>query len=212
MKPQIIPAILVQSADEALEKIQLIEKTVRWIQIDIMDQTLVKNKSWSDAKEAKRWKIKPWIELHLMVDDPEKYIRAWRSVKNFQRAIWHVEASIDHAQLIDQCRKWKLEVGLAISPETSIASLVPFLRKLNTVLIMGVHPGWSGQKLIPATRKKIAMLKRLAPRLPIEFDGGVTDRNTLTLARAGVTGICMASVLFKQKDPNQFIKKLKKSL
>ena len=208
MKPSIIPAILVQSSDEALKKIQLFESAVRWVQIDVMNHTLVANKSWHDTTATKRWKIKPSIELHLMVSNPEKYIQAWRQIKNFKRAIWHVEVPIDHAALIAKCRRWKIQTGLAISPGTSPASLVPYLRKLNTVLIMGVHPGWSGQRLISATKQKIKVVRRLAPNIHIEFDGGVTERNALTLISAGVDHLCMGSALFKQKNPAAFIKKI----
>ncbi len=212
MPPQIIPAILAHEPEEARQKIHLVQDAVRWVQLDVMDGKFVKNTTWADPTLIKTWKVKPWIELHLMVNDPATYIRSWRAIKNFKRAIWHIEAPVDHARLIAQCHRQKLETGLAISPETPVAALVPFLRKLDTVLILGVHPGWSGQKLIPATLKKIDALKQLAPKLPLGFDGGVENRNAYSLAKRGVTYLYVGSAIFKQRDPASFIKKLQAKL
>ncbi|MDP3794124.1 MAG: hypothetical protein Q8R07_05260, partial [Candidatus Uhrbacteria bacterium] len=201
MPPKIIPAILTESADELLARIRLVEPAAREIQIDILDGTLVASTGWNDPEPLRRIKIRPSIELHLMVNDPASYIQSWRAIKNFKRAVWHVEAPVDHARLIAGCHKQKLQAGLAISPETPVAALVPFLRKLDTVLILGVHPGWSGQKLIPATLKKIDALKHLAPKLPIGFDGGVENRNARSLTKRGVTYLYMGSGIFKQPHP-----------
>lgn len=212
MKRELIPAVLAHSAEEAETKMRQIERDADWIQIDVMDGRFVPNTTWSDAVAAKKWKTRSNIELHLMVNDPAKYIRQWKSHPRFKRAIWHVEIPIDHGKLIAACRRMKLEVGLAISPETPLAALIPFLRKIQSVLILGVHPGWSGQKLIPSAMKKSADLRRLMANLPIGFDGHVTSRNLTTLAKNGVTRFYVASAIFKKRDPAKALRVLKKML
>lgn len=212
MKREIIPAILAHSAEEASTKVQQVAQEANWLQLDVMDGQFVPNTTWSDVREAKKWKGSTKIELHLMVIDPATVIHQWKSYPRFKRVIWHIEAPIDHAKLIASCRRMKLEVGLAISPETPIAALVPFLRKIQSVLILGVIPGWSGQKLIPSTIKKAADLRRLMNNLPIGFDGNVTERNIPRLAKNGVTRFYVASAIFKKKNPTETLLELKKTL
>jgi ribulose-phosphate 3-epimerase len=105
-----------------------------------------------------------------------------------------------------------VQPGLAINPETPVAALVPFLRLIDAVLIMGVQPGWSGQKLQPLTLKKADAIRLLSKRLTIGFDGGVTARHLPGLVKRGITRLCMASALFKQRDPDSTLRQLQKRL
>lgn len=212
MKREIIPAILAENADEAAERIEQIGSASRWIQFDVADGTLAPNTSWHDARVFHSWKTKSRIELHLMVQNPEAVIKSWRTVPTFKRAIWHIEAPVNHDKLIASCHRAGLECGLALFPETPVAALVPYLRKIDRVLILGVHPGFSGQKLIRATLKKIGELRRLAPRLPVEFDGGITGANAKGLAKRGVSRFAMASAIFQSKNPANFVKSLQTKL
>ncbi len=140
MNVHIIPTILVQSEQEAKERLRALGKAASWIQWDILDHSLTSTACWYDADIVKAWEIHPSIELHLMVNDPEPIIQAWRRMKKVKRVIWHVEAPIDHQHLIRQCRRWKLEVMIAISPHTPLAALIPWLRSIDGVLVLGVLP------------------------------------------------------------------------
>jgi len=205
MKPMIIPAILGQDRDEAVKKIQLIEQTAPWIQIDAADGRFVPNKSWYDAYEFEHADLKPNVELHLMVHDPKSVIDAWRGIPNFKRVIWHVECPIDHAALIMACREHGLEVGLALSAGTPIERVLPFAQKLDTILVMGIEPGFSGQTLIPETIKKAADLNRAVPQIPLGFDGGVQPAHFSALADAGIVYYYMASSIFRDEDPSSYL-------
>ena len=210
MKPLIIPTMLVKTSSAAKERLQLLGKTARWIQWDIMDGSLTPHTSWRDVETVLDWKIFPYLELHLMVKNPETLIRSWRRVSQVSRVIWHIEAPIDHARLIKQCQRWNLEVGLAISPHTPIAALIPFLRQIDTVLVLGVVPGENGASLIPATIQTVRDLKKLLPKLPIGFDGGIKPTNLLRLKRAGVTRFNIGSAIFQSTDPVKTLKQLQK--
>lgn len=212
MKPLIIPTILVQTEEEAHERFQHLRRSAKWVQWDILNNTLVPTQSWADASVVRTWSITPSLELHLMTDHPEEDIRKWRTLKQVRRVIWHIEAAIDHAKLIRQCKRWKLETMLALSPTTPLATLIPYLRSVDGVLILGVTPGKNGQPLIPDTIKTVKDLKRIAPHLSIGFDGGITARNLTRIARAGATRLNMGSGIFQSRDPRRTYLHLQKRL
>ncbi len=211
MKRELIPAILSKTAADAKQKFDACHGLVSWVQLDIMDGKFVKNKTWHSAAEIKKWNIDPAIELHLMVKRPLAIMKRFRSVKKFTRAIWHVETDIDHEELLDWCEEHKIKGGLALSPKTPLDAITPYLyhRAFSRALILGVTPGWSGQKLQAHTYKKARALRGLLPNIPISFDGGVKRRNIPTLAKYGVTGFCAASSIFSSDEPRAKIKEFK---
>ncbi len=212
MKPHIIPTILVRTAHEAEERLKLLGHTARWIQWDIMDGSLTGTQSWADPTIIKHWRTLPNIELHLMVTNPAPFIQSWKKITTVKRVIWHIEAPIDHAKLLTSCRRQKLETVLAISPGTPLATLIPFLRSVDGVLVLGVIPGKNGSVFIPDTLKTIRQLKRLTTRLPIGCDGGINSKNLLQLKRAGVTRFNMGSGIFQSTDPLRTLKQFQKRL
>ncbi|OIN90283.1 hypothetical protein AUJ42_03310 [Candidatus Collierbacteria bacterium CG1_02_44_10] len=203
MKLELIPAILSHDADDAQQKAELCTGYVSTVQLDVMDGTFVKNTTWHQAAQAKRWPKRLHIELHLMVQDPLMVMKSWKNTSQFTRAIWHAEASVDSVKLLDWCKRNKIQGGIALNPETPVEAITPYVYHpaFSRALILGVHPGRSGQKLIPSTKKKARQLHALRPKLPIAFDGGVSLRNIESLARNGVTTFCAASAIFKTKDP-----------
>lgn len=207
MSPIIIPTILAATGNEARDKFALM-RTAQWVQVDCVDGKFAQSKTWYDARAAGLMGISANLELDLMVRDPRPVIQVWRKLKNLQRVIWHVEIKTDHAKLIRECKKWKLEVGLALNPETPPTAVFPFLKDLDCVLLLGVHPGKSGQKLIPSVKKKIKVIQTFTPKLPIEWDGGLTAGNLKSFAKMGVTRFCMGSAIFDAKDPGKQLKKL----
>jgi ribulose-phosphate 3-epimerase len=210
MKSIIIPAILATTGNEARDKFTAVQKA-KWIQLDCVDGKFAQNKTWYDARAAALMGINANLELHLMVRDPRTVIQAWRKLKNVKRVIWHVEAKLDHKKLIRECKKWKLEVGLALNPETPPTAVLPFLADLNCILLLGVHPGKSGQKLIPSVKKKINVIQTFAPRLPIEWDGGLTAGNLKSIAKLGVTRLCLGSAIFDSPNPQKRLSQLQKA-
>lgn len=209
MNLELIPAILSHTARDAKQKAELCARYVSFVQLDVMDGTFVKNNSWHDASKASSWPKRLRIELHLMVANPLPVMKAWKRVPQFSRAIWHVEANADHLRLLDWCKQNKIQGGLAINPETPAEALTPYLYHpaFSRALILGVHPGRSGQTLLPATKKKARKIRSLKTKLPIAFDGGVTIRNAESLAMNGVTAFCAASSIFGKKDPEAALRR-----
>lgn len=205
--PELIPALLVQDAAEFRTRLGLVEGIARCVQLDCMDGHFVSNRTWHEAGPIDTTLE---IELHLMVTDPLAVIRAWKRVPQVIRAFWHLELPIDHAQAIDECRAQGWECGLAVSPETPAERLAPYADATDAALVMGVTPGWSGQKLIPSTLEKVRRIKERWPGLVIGFDGGVTRGTIPDLLAAGVDRVCAASAIFRDAHPRAAAQSLKR--
>ncbi len=192
--PEIIPVILAQTEHEAFAHFASAGEA-EWIQLDCLDGHFVPNTSFFDAST---WpKEGPSIELHLLCQDPLFVMHAWQAHPLFARAVWHIEAPMHHEALIAWCRDHGIEAGLALSPETPLTRVMPFLSKIDTLLLLGVHPGWSGQPFLPTTLHKLEQAHALAPTLPIGIDGGITEALIPSLCERGVSIIYAASAVFR---------------
>lgn len=203
---EILPTILPHSLEEALQKLRVAQDCSPWIQWDVMDGHFVPNTTWYDAEKIQTWTIKSRIELHLMVRDPGRVIDAWRNVAKFKRAVWHIEAPIDHQALILHCKDMGKDVGLAISPKTSLLQLTPYLEFIESVLVMGVEPGFGGQDLLPETADRVRIVKGLNKDLVVSVDGGVNPKTILGLAKMGAKRFCMGNSVFTHAFPADFVK------
>ncbi len=196
MAPELIPALLCQDQDTFLSRLELIDDLVDWIQLDILDSTLYPNQCWADPVVIETLPIQSHLELHLMVANPQAMIETWKNVINVQRVIWHIEASVDHKTLIRDVKKSGYQVGLAIAPSTPLERLLPFLKEIDRVLVLGVSPGKSGQTLIPSALKTVQDISSLEHHPVIAFDGGVSDATLPRILTAGAEAICAASLIF----------------
>ncbi|MFA6099754.1 MAG: hypothetical protein WC750_02615 [Patescibacteria group bacterium] len=233
MKNEIIPAILVETKSEFFKRLTLAAQLSKTVQIDIMDGLFVNNKTPRDLNNG-RWfaefllnppKDVPDIELHLMVEDPWSIIREWHEYLEFKRVIWHVEVPIEHGELIERAHEFRVQVGLAINPNTPLTEVISFInpktvvsRKstvvsssfVDEVLVMGVIPGKSGQKFMSKTLKTIRSLRRKFPKLHIGEDGGVSIKNAHGIIKAGANRLNAAGAIFLAKDPTAAYRELSK--
>ena len=199
---QIIPTILCTDERECLRRLSLIEPAVNWIHIDVMDGTLTKETCWHEPAALLEHRYNLFYELHLMVKDPMPIIDAWRRVSGFKRAIIHAEIPKKIGHMITEIRKRHLEAGIAISPQTPLAKIKPFLKKLDGgVLVIGGKIGKSGQKWNPKTLKTVQELRKLCPKMPIGFDIGVNTKTIPLIVRAGANRICSGKAIFKSPSP-----------
>lgn len=197
MAPELIPSILFPDEKTVRERIGSIQELVEWVQLDVLDDTLYANTSWADAKTVDSWNLPCNVELHLMVSDPQSVIEAWQQVTCFRRALWHVEAPINHKALIKTVKQLGRQAGLCLSPNTPLSHLEPYLSLIDRVLVLGVQPGWSGQALIPHTLETVRALVSREPHPTIAFDGGIADDTISLLLEAGAEAICPNSWVFK---------------
>ena len=209
---EIIPTILVKKFEKIKERIKTVEPYVNWIHLDIMDGIFASNSTWNSPKDLKKIGTKMKLEAHLMVQKPENVINDW--LKVLDRIIIHYESKIDNKDLVIQklikkVHKKNKQIGLAISPDTPVNTVMPFLKKLDLVLIMTVNPGRGGQKFQEKTLEKIKTLRKNWPNGNIAVDGGINPKSAKIAIQAGANIIYSGSYIFNSSDPGLAIKNLK---
>jgi len=206
---EIIPAIIPKNLQEIEEKIKLVEPYVNWVQLDVMDGEFVDNKTWNNPNDLKKIKTSLKLEAHLMINNPEEMIDDWIN-SGLKRIIIHYEATNKHKEIIEKVKETRLEIGLAINPETSIEVIDEFIKDINLVLIMSVHPGFGGQDFLNESVDKIRQLRERYKNVNIEVDGGVNLETASNIIQAGANILISGSAIFKSNNIEQTIKQLRK--
>jgi ribulose-phosphate 3-epimerase len=207
----IVPAFLVQSEQEFIEKLKLVEQDCSLIQVDVLDGSLFPNTSWFDPIAIGQMSTSVEIELHLMVENPIPIIEAWQKhVPTFKRAIVSAEMHRPDGSVTAYVKDiLHLDVGVAIDPETPLKEIEEVLHEIDQLTVMGVHPGKSGQAFEGEyILDKIKQAKHHRPELVIEMDGGVTEELIPKLIEAGIDRIVCGSLIFKNEQPTKELQRL----
>jgi ribulose-phosphate 3-epimerase len=165
---------------------------IDYLHIDIMDGRFVNNfcLDFSLMTTIQRLSDIP-MDCHLMIEDPERYIdRA--AAAGAQYITIHIEATHHAQKALQQIRERGARAGIALNPATPLGSLDYLLDDIDMVTVMTVNPGAVGQKLVPATLKKIADVHRLLEtsgheNVEIQVDGNVSFQHIPAMVAAGAT-------------------------
>ncbi|RJQ33483.1 hypothetical protein C4566_03595 [Candidatus Parcubacteria bacterium] len=212
LKTKIVPAILVKNKAEFQKQFAKIKKDFTYIQVDIMDGVFVKEKNDIRPDTIKSIIRGYKLEIHLMVDAPSKYAVRWAGLSNVKKIIWHYEANVDHERIMALnkfLKNKKIQTGLAIKPNTSLAKIKNLIPEFHTIQIMAIKPGGQGRKFQPSVLPKIKALRSKYKDLNIAVDGGVNDRNFLAIKKAGANIIAVGSYLQNANNLKSALAKLK---
>jgi len=212
MQIKIAPSILSANRKKMQEEVKQVEKYSELLHVDIMDGKFVPPITFQ-AEEIKKIKSKIPKDVHLMVEHPltEGWIDRFKDAGASIITI-HWESKDNTNEAIQAIRKKKMKVGISINPPTPLYKIVPYLDKVDMVLIMSVNPGYSGQNFILPVLTKIKHLRKLKPKLDIEVDGGITKQNIRKAYKAGANIFVAGSSVFGKADRKKAITDLKKSL
>ncbi len=204
---EVIPAVLVKTRDALLESIKKVSPYVKTIHIDVMDNKFVPNLTVG-LNELKNMPENVQYEFHWMVKNPEQWIKG---IMGGHIHLVHVETIDGNWDAVKKAVKEAGgTLGLAINPETPLEKILPYAKGAERILVMSVHPGFSGQKYIKEVEEKISFLRREFPQLNIEVDGGINAETVASAIKAGVDKIAAASAIFNAGDVGAAIEKLKK--
>ncbi|MDY5845784.1 MAG: ribulose-phosphate 3-epimerase [Bariatricus sp.] len=196
------PSIL--SADFAVLGAE-IQKTknegAKYLHFDVMDGVFVPSISFGMPVLKSIRKVTDQVmDVHLMITEPIRYVEEF--VKSGADMItFHYEACKDVRGTLEKIKELGVKAGISICPETPETVLEEFIGEVDMFLVMTVHPGFGGQKLIPETLNKVHrlrnMLKEKGADTDIQVDGGVHLGNIREILDAGANVIVAGSAVFK---------------
>lgn len=182
-----------------------------FVHVDVMDGHFVPNLSMGPAVCAavRRAAPKAWIDVHLMVTDPADFVAPFAEA-GANHITFHVEAVPSPKRLIGRIRSLGCSAGIALNPDTPADAIRGVVRDVDLVLVMSVHPGFSGQSFIAGVLPKARdIAEALRPTQRLEIDGGASPANAADCVVAGVDTIVAASAIFGARDRTAAIRGLK---
>ena len=212
MQYKLSPSILSADFYKLGEDIRQTEENgAEYLHFDVMDGVFVPSISFGMPVLAS---IKPLVkqvmDTHLMITEPIRYVEAFAKAGADILTI-HYEACEDVRATLEKIRECGMKTGLSISPDTPVEVLREFLGEVDMFLIMTVHPGFGGQKLIPETLDKVrelrGMLNERGLETDIQVDGGIYASNIKDALDAGANVIVAGTAVFKG-NPGENTKEL----
>jgi len=215
MSHLIAPSLLSADFSNLKKDIEMVnESEADWFHLDIMDGHFVQNISFGIpvVKSIKRY-AKKILDVHLMIKNPQDYIEKFIEVGADIITI-HVEACGENtAQILREIKERNIKAGLAINPNTDYKVIEDYINLIDVVCLMGVFPGFGGQKIIDSTFERCKKIREIIlknrRKCHLEVDGGVTAENAKKLLESGADVLVAGSYVFFSKKPKKTISELK---
>ncbi|TBL79991.1 ribulose-phosphate 3-epimerase [Paenibacillus thalictri] len=200
--PYIGPSLMCADLGRLSESVQVLDQGgVDYFHFDIMDGRFVPNFSMgSDMLKSLRCCSSKPFDVHLMVEEPERYIDVFASAGADMISI-HAESRVHLQRALQAIRERNLKAGIALNPSTPLCHLDYVMDTLDYVCVMTVNPGFAGQKFIPSTLQKIADLKAKIDAsgldISIQVDGNISfETIPLVVGKGASMLVCGTSSLF----------------
>ena len=202
-KIKISPSILSADFSELGKEIKRLEKAgADMVHVDVMDGHFVPNLTIGPPViKALRKHCSLKFDVHLMISPVHKYIEAYADAGADIITI-HPEATVDLNESISKIKELKKKVGISLNPETKTDVIKKYLKDIDLVLIMSVHPGFGGQKFMPEVLEKTRAVRKLIEKndlnVDVEIDGGINFENCSKAKNAGANILVSGSTIFKE--------------
>jgi len=201
---KLAPSILAADFARLGEQVREVEAAgADYIHVDVMDGHFVPNISIGPViVKALRGATRLPLNVHLMIEEPERYIDAFAAA-GADALVVHPEADSHLHRAIEQIRKHGIRAGVAINPGTPLSAIEEVLPEVDVALIMSVDPGFGGQEFIEDVLPKVRRLRRLLDEqgltAELAIDGGITPETAPRCVEAGVRVLVAGTAIFNQE-------------
>jgi len=182
-----------------------------WIHVDVMDNQFVPNLTIGPpVVRSLRAVTNKFIDVHMMVINPEKLVEPFARA-GADNITFHIEATDNPDEVIDLIRSSGKMVGLSLKPSTPFSDIIPYIEKVDLILVMSVEPGFGGQGFIKESTERIIEIKKYLSdncleRIHIQVDGGIKLYNAQEVISAGGDILVAGSEVFGAENPVDVIR------
>ncbi|PVV05416.1 hypothetical protein BB560_000068 [Smittium megazygosporum] len=189
---------------------RMVDYGADYLHMDVMDGHFVPNLTiGAPVIKSLRPHTKGFLDCHLMVSSPEKWIDDFAKAGADQVG-FHIEATNDAGSIIDKIHKLNMRACITLKPKTPVDDILPFLSKVDQVLVMTVEPGFGGQKFMPEMLEKVRTIRKQFPELDIQVDGGIGPTEARLASSAGANVFVAGSAIFNTPDPKKAIEEIRR--
>ena len=195
--PSVLSADFARLGDQVMKAV---EGGADSIHLDVMDGHFVPNLTFGPPIiQAIRTQTDAAFDVHMMVENPERYIPALAEAKADLITV-HVEAVRHLHRVVHQIKDSGILAGVALNPATPVSAVEEILPDLDLVLVMSVNPGFGGQSFIESSVEKIEQVRRLLDErgsaAALQVDGGIGPDSAERVVRAGARMLVAGSAVF----------------
>ena len=178
-----------------------------YLHVDVMDGAIVPNLTIGvPVVKSIRKCTDLFLDVHLMIEKPERYIEAFAQAGADLLSV-HLEA--DHptgiARALDLMDRCGVKKAVALRPITKAEAVLPYLERLDLVLVMTVEPGFGGQAFLEdqldTIRRVRALIEKYNPACELEVDGGIAPKTAPLAVEAGANVLVAGSAVYGAADP-----------
>ena len=214
--PIAAPSILSADFTRLARDIAIIDPALDWVHCDVMDWRFVPNLTFGPLVVAAARRVTAaFLDVHLMVEQPERMLRAFRDAGADQITV-HLEACDDPGAVLARVRATGARAGLALKPGTALAAAEPHLGAIDLLLVMTVEPGFGGQAFMPARLDKVRAARAAGAAgrgsFLIEVDGGIAPGTARQAREAGADVFVAGNAVFAQANPSAALAELRRDI